>query len=200
VLSGWDLAEFVKFVPGTSAIRELFYVPAWCAALTLLILADQAVGQGPVTFVKQFGLRAVALGLLLAILPPYPDLFTGYRSPEFRWQFLLGSGGLLAWVASLVTAHLPASLASAGHWPRSFVLCPTTAVGVVRIGLALVGAFPALWQFVNVRGQIESVYGQRLGWGWGLGIFLVGWGLVALSGALQLTTGTPTRSRERLTR
>ena len=31
VLSGWDLAEFVKFVPGASATRELFYLPVWCA-------------------------------------------------------------------------------------------------------------------------------------------------------------------------
>ena len=198
VLSGWDLAEFVKFVPGASAIRELFYLPAWCAGLTLLALAQLAPGEQPGRLAKQFGLKIVALGLFLAILPPFPNLLTGYQSAEFRWQFLLGVVGLLALVASSVPVRPSVLRAVAGHWPGSSVVTMTGLVGVVRVVLALVGAIPALWQFANVRGEIELVYSTRLGWGWGLGVFLGGWGLVALSGASWLMTRAPTRSKGRI--
>ena len=196
VLSGWDLAEYVKFVPGASATRELFYLPAWCTALTLLLLAQQAPGEGSGRLAKRLGLRIVSLGLILAILPPYPDLLTGYQSSEFRWRFLLGVGGLLAWVASWVPTRLLAPRTVADHWTGLSVVTLTGLVSAVQTVLALLGAFPALWQFVNVRGEIESVYGARLGWGWGLGVFLAGWGLVALSGVSWLMTRTPSRSKD----
>ena len=39
VLSGWDLTEFVKFLPSTSTIRELFYLPVWSAGVVMAVLA-----------------------------------------------------------------------------------------------------------------------------------------------------------------
>ena len=37
-LSGWDLAEFVRFVPGALVPHELFYLPVWCAGVALVNL------------------------------------------------------------------------------------------------------------------------------------------------------------------
>jgi hypothetical protein len=37
-----------------------------------------------------------------------------------------------------------------------------------------------------VRGAIEAVYGEALGWGWGLGSFVIGWALIGTAGAWLL--------------
>jgi hypothetical protein len=173
VLSCWDLAEFVKFVPGASATRELFYLPAWCVAVALGVMTNQEIGKSANwqigKLASRVGLGVVALGLMMAILPPYPDLLRGYQSAEFRWQFVLGVGGLLVVLASPLS----------GRWPSRLA-------GGLLVALALVGAVPALWQFLKVRGAIEAVYDVRLGWGWGLGLFLAGWGLVGATGGLLL--------------
>jgi hypothetical protein len=180
VLSGWDLAEFVKFLPGTSTIRELFYLPVWSAGVVMAVLAFQPSSG----LLKRLVLIAFALALFLAILPPYPHLLNGYRSAEFQWRFFLGIGGLLS-----VPGLLFASRRLAAPSP---VL--DRAVGGLLLTLALVGAIPALWQFLNARGAIEALYGTQPGWGWGLGAFLVGWVLIGTSGARTLVRPVPLRS------
>jgi hypothetical protein len=182
VLSGWDLAEFVKFVPGTSATRELFYLPVWCAALALGVVAsgEWRVARGEGRGARggwRVGLTAVALGLMVAVLPPYPDLLQGYGSAEFRWRFILGvGGGVVVLLLSL----------SSRRWPGRLT-------GALLVALALAGALPALWQFLKVRGAIQAIYGASLGWGWGLGAFVIGWGLVAASGGWLLLNRDPFR-------
>jgi hypothetical protein len=161
VLSSWDLAEFVKFVPGASVIRELFYLPVWCAGISLTLIANQPGRK--LAWRVLFTLIAVAL--MVALLPPYPHVLTGYRSAEFRWRFLLGVSGTLAVFASWFSTR----------WPGRVV-------GLLLVGLALAGAVPALWQFLEVREAIAGVYGASIGWGWGLGVFLMGWGLVSVTG------------------
>jgi hypothetical protein len=57
--------------------------------------------------------------------------------------------------------------------------------------LALLGALPALWQFLEVRNPIEAIYGAKLGWGWGVPVFLAGWVTVgAVGGTLLLKQNT----------
>lgn len=163
VLSCWDLAEFVKFVPGAAVPRDLFYLPLWCAAIALGVIANQHAGS------KRWAGSLLALGLVLYILPPYPHTLNGYRSAEFRWQFVLGIGGALMVLLSL----------SSGRWPARVV-------GGALVALALAGTIPALWQFLQVRGEIKAVYGAGLGWGWGLGALLAGWGLVGATGGWLL--------------
>jgi hypothetical protein len=173
VLSSWDLAEFIKFVPGAVAVRELFYFPVWCNGLVLGVLAGQGNQASGVRWQVRLVLVIVALALMVAIWPPYPHLLNGYQSSEFRWQFFLGISGVVAVLMGL----------SSGRWP-------TRVVGGLLLVLALVGAIPALWQFLKVRGAIAAVYDASLGWGWGLGIFLAGWGLVgAIGGRLLVRKG-----------
>lgn len=172
VLSGWDLAEYVKFLPGTSTVRELFYLPVWCAGLVLAVLAVQPT----IGLVTRAALIAVALGLMLAILPPYPHLLNGYQSAEFRWRFILGTCGVL-----LVLGFLPAS-----RWLQSDASFTNGLAGRLLLLLALVGVFPALWQYLDIRGVIETVYGARLGWSWGVLVFVGGWVLVGGAGGRAL--------------
>jgi hypothetical protein len=194
VLRGWDLAEFVKFVPGAVATRELFYLPVWCAGMALAVMIYRPGDK----FAARVGPAAIALGLMMALLPPYPDLLRGYQSPEFRWQFLLGTSGALVVLLSFFLASLPAlwpqktspeTISLDHNNPRQLSeRWPAAITGGALVVLALVGAIPALWQFLEVRGAIEAVYGTSLGWGWGLGVFLAGWGLVGAAGGRVLTT------------
>jgi hypothetical protein len=172
VLSGWDLTEYVKFLPGTSATRESFYLPVWCAGATFALMAFRPSAE----LVKRIGLIAVALSLMIAIAPPYPHLVNGYRSPEFRWQFALSVSGVFAVVTSRFSERLP------GH-----------TVGGMLVVLALVGALPALWQFLKVRAPIEAVYGADLGWGWGIAFFLAGWITVGTLGGWHLLRQSKSR-------
>lgn len=169
VLSGWDLAEFVKFLPGVAATRELFYLPVWCLGLALALTAHRP-GATPL---RRIGLTAPALALMVALLPPYPFVLNGFQSVEFRGQFLLGTSGLL-----LVLAAWPV----ARRWP-------VRVVGGLLLAVALVGALPALWQFLRVRGAIQAVYAAGLGWGWGLVAFLAGWFALSLFGGWLLLPG-----------
>ena len=169
VLSGWDLAEFVRFVPGTSTTPVMFYLPAWCAGIALVLITGQSTGQSSsrsiVKSTARLGSMVIALGLMLAILPPYPHLMNGYQSAEFRGRFFLGVIGTLVILPSCFGQRWPVRL-----------------VGGALVTLAMVGVIPALWQFLKVRGAIEAVYGASLGWGWGPGLLLAGWGLVCATG------------------
>jgi hypothetical protein len=172
-LSGWDLAEFIRFVPGAMIPHELFFLPACCAGITLaLIAANFPIRSTRLTtksLLSHFPIFLVALALMLAILPPYPDLFQGYRLAMWRWRYVMGAGGALLVLLS----------AFSGRWPARLV-------GGLLLALALAGSLPALWQFLQVRNELEAVYGSGLGWGWGLGVFLLGWGLVGISGGRSL--------------
>jgi hypothetical protein len=195
VLSGWDLAEFVKFLPGVSATRELFYLPVWSASIVLTILAthppNAQKNQPPIPSAIQAGLMLTALGLMVALLPPYPDLLTGYQSAEFRWRFLLGVSGillvLLIWL--LTSPLLPAVVRQRPGRQQATIPSQrfhrrgaTRLVGGLLVVLVLAGAIPSLWQFLALRSTIATVYQDHLGWGWGLGLFLVGWVLVGGTG------------------
>lgn len=172
VLSGWDLAEFLKFLPGPTTTRELFYLPVWCVGIVLVVIANQPTTLPTV----RLGLLLLALALMLAILPPYPHVFGGYQSAEFRWRFVLGvTGGLV-----VISLPFVARLGKSSGFPLA------QASGLLLLLLALVGAAPAVWQFLRARAAIEAVYGAPLGWGWGLGLFLLGWVLVGVIGVRQL--------------
>jgi hypothetical protein len=43
-----------------------------------------------------------------------------------------------------------------------------------------------VWQYLAATGAIEAVYGSALGWGWGLVVFLIGWGLLSVTGGRML--------------
>ena len=126
------------------------------------------------------GLLALALALMAALLPPYPQVLNGYQLAEFRWQFFLGTGGALVVLATPLSKRLPVQV-----------------VGGLLVALALAGAIPALWQFLQVRGAIETSYDASLGWGWGLGALLAVGGLGGAAG-WRLSDKRPDHTPERL--
>ncbi len=172
VLSGWDLAEFLKFLPGPTVTRELFYFPVWCVGIVLAVIVIQPTTQP----VVRVGLLLIGLALMLTILPPYPHVFNGYQSAEFRWRFVLGATGVLLVIGLPLAARL---------WESNGFPLDQVSGGLLLL-LALIGALPAVWQFLKVRAAIEAVYGARLGWGWGLGLVLLGWVLVGATGGRQV--------------
>ncbi len=172
ILSGWDLAETLKFVPGANVPRDLFYLPAGCGAIALALLINlpkRRTKQLTSQLVLHLIVVCVALGLMASILPPYPDTLTGFRSAEYRWRFIMGGGGSLLALLALTS----------DRWPPRWV-------GAALLGLALLGALPAAWQFAQVRNELTAVYGSPIGWGWGLIVFLLGWGLVGATGGRVL--------------
>jgi len=174
-LSGWDLTEFVKFLPDVAVVRECFYLPVWCVVIALGVMSGQRAEEmtrrrDRVWVIVQKTIAwLVALGLAVTILPPYPHLLNGYRLAEFRWRFVLGLGGCLWVLVSAVNRR----------WP-------SRVVGGALVGLALLGTVPALWQFWQVRDPTAAIYGTPLAWGWGIGALLLGWGLVGFVGVRSM--------------
>ncbi len=176
VLSGWDLNEYVKFLPGvragtTSVIRELFYLPVWSTGLGLALLAHRPL-EGQVGWGRRLALMALGLTLVTLVLPPYPFIKTAYQSGELQGQFYLGLLGGLLVLLSPLSQRLPDRL-----------------LGGLLFLLAGMGGGLALWQFVVVRPKIQALYGSTLGVGWGLIVLALGLGALMTAGVWTLVGG-----------
>jgi hypothetical protein len=175
VLSGLDMAEFVKFLPGVQAgtefmIRELFYLPPLAVALCLALMGSNQHARYPLWARATMVIIAIALAIIT--LPPYPFILQALGSDEFRRQFLMGIGCLTVIGGMLLYRRLPKAI-----------------VAGLLIVVALVGAIPTLWQFFSIRGALDSVYGQPIHIGWGLWLTAAGFLVVAGAGGWMLGTG-----------
>jgi hypothetical protein len=174
VLIGQDLGEFVKFLPevrngSIPMLRQIFYLPPFCACCILALLAASP------TLRYHWIVRALLLltipPLSLAVLPPVFSIPV-LRSDEFRLQVF---GVILCWAlipATLLLRRVPAFL-------QMFL------IGM----LALLGALPALWQFLVILPAIRTVYHAPIHIGWGPIATALGFLTVAFLGfvlALQL--------------
>jgi hypothetical protein len=175
VLSGLDMAEFVKFLPGVRAgtefmIRELFYLPPLAAALCLTLIGSNRLWRYPLW--ARAILVVIAVVLAIIVLPPYPFIFQALSSDEFRRQFLMGAGCLAVIAVSLLYRRLP-----------------RTAVAGLLTTVSLAGAIPPLWQFLSIRSALDRVYGQPIHIGWGLWLTVTGFLVVAGAGGWILDIG-----------
>ena len=175
VLSGLDMAEFVKFLPGVRSgtelmIRELFYLPPLAAALCLALIGSNRHWRYALWARAIMVMAAVALAII--VLPPYPFIFQALSSDEFRRQLLMAAGCLVAIAGTLLYRRLPKAI-----------------VAGLLIAISLVGAIPPVWQFFSIRGALDSVYGQPIHVGWGLWLMAVGFLVVAGTGAWGLMVG-----------
>ncbi len=172
VLSGLDMAEFVKFLPGVRAgtepmIRELFYLPPLAAALCLALLGSNRAWRYPLW--ARTIMVVVAIALAVVVLPPYPFVLQALGSDEFRRQFLMATGCLAVIGGMLLYRRLS-----------------KTIVAGLLIAISLLGAIPPVWQFLSIRSALDSVYGQPIHIGWGLWLMAVGFLAVAGAGARML--------------
>jgi hypothetical protein len=158
-LSGVDMAEFVKFLPGVldgslTLVRQVFYLPPFAVTvgLALLIHSDRL----------RYHRLLRALGLLLAIplslqlLPPAWSP-ASLMTAEFRaqtvalvicWLLLAGS-----WLLRRLPAWLPSSVSAA---------------------LCLVALLLTIWQLLIAKPAIDQVYGRVATGGWGLWLCIAG--------------------------
>jgi len=171
-LSGVDLGEFVKFLPGVldgslPMVRQLFYLPP------LAVVASVALLIGSRRLSYPWPLRVLALLLAvpvsLQLLPPAwspSSLITA----EFRLQVIaLG----ICWLL----------LAGFGLWGR----LPGWITASLSVLLSLAAVTLSSWQFLEVKPAIDQAYGSQRALapvGWGFFLCLVGLLLVAAGSVL----------------
>jgi hypothetical protein len=172
VIPGFDLAEFVKFLPevraGTVAVtRELFYLPAPMAGLCLAMVAGWQRGRLPAWAMAL--LTILAMWLALVVAPPLDFILRFVQDAAMRaeWgrQALLAVGAWPLVVAALLWTR---------RLPRFVVpLCISLSAGA--------GATISLWQFFAVRPAIDRVYNKPVTLGWGVWLMPLGFGLVVIA-------------------
>lgn len=157
VITGLDLAEYVKFLPEVMAgqialLREAFYTPLAAGSLIASLLASRRA----LPRMLRGLLLVAAASLALAMLPPAWSPAT-LRLPEFRIQVVAILACLAAVPLTVLTRYLPERLA----W---------TGVGVLSVPAAI---WPA-WSFLQARPAIQAVYNTELTLGWGFWVSLAG--------------------------
>jgi len=162
VLTGQDLAEFVKFLPEVRTgelrvVRELFYLPLVAGALGLVGLA--ANHRLRYSWPARGLLALLAVPVTLSMLPPAwtPQLML---TPEFRRQAAAIAVCLLLVVLHPLLRRLPPALLEA-----------------LSALLALAAAVVPVWQFLRLRSAIDAVYSRPVTLGWGLWLMPLGFGL-----------------------
>ncbi len=162
--SGHELAFSTNFTPGAGVFaNEWFFVPVWCAALLLALAvrfasplpAGAGLGVGSVSRAS-FILRRVVFGgiaLVIASLgfPPYPQVLSAFRAPDYQVQFFV-----TLWVMAGVIALL---ILPARRMPR-------IAPALLLLMSGLLSLVPVAG-FLAVKPAIETLYGGPVGLGLG---------------------------------
>ncbi len=177
VISGVDMGEFVKFLPGIpdgtlKVTRELFYLPPVAVVVGVAFLVGSRWLRYPWPLRVLFLLLAVPVSLQL--LPPAWSP-AGLRTAEFRLQAVaLGICWLLL-AGFWLLGNLP-------PWPG----------GVLSAALSLAAGGITTWQFMIVKPAIDGVYGTPSPVGWGYFLCMTGLAVTATAGAILVLR---TRSR-----
>lgn len=176
VVTGVDLAEYVKFLPAFRAgqlrlLRESFYMPLAAGSLIAGLIASRRVL--PLWLRWLSGLLAIPLAL--AMLPPAwsPGLLT---LPEFRLQTVVMAICLAALLLLPVTRFLP------------------DPVALFLIGLlALAAAIWPLSSFLPILPSVATLYTRPVRPGWGFWLATLGFLLTALFAVVGIFPRRPKR-------
>ena len=184
VIPGFDLAEFVKFLPEVRArtvpvTRELFYLPAPAAGLCLALTIGRWRPRLPTWATALLAILAAWLALIVA---PPPDLILRFARDaalraEWGRQAALAAGAFLAVVAALLWA---------GRRPRWAL--PLLVTLIAGAGIAV-----PLWQFFAVRPAVDRVYNKPVTLGWGLWLMPLGFLLIIAAAWWQAFLSSKTR-------
>jgi hypothetical protein len=173
-VTGLELAEFAKFFPqvqgDTVAInRVLFYLPLVAASVLLALF----VSRSTIRFVRWTVILAASA--LLAALLPYPVIEGVRHALATRSAFVVDP----QYVSHLALIVVGLALTLLAPLARRL---PQRVQSILVVILALIGAVPAVWQFVILRPLAAALYDQPLGLGWGLIVYVLGSALIVLSG------------------
>lgn len=170
-LGGADLAEFVKFLPGTldgslRLVRQSFYMPPSAAILSIALL----IGSHRLQYVGPLRAVTLLLAILLSlqVLPPAwsPSILL---APEFRVQTVALVASWLLLASYRLLSRLPLWLA-----------------GSLSSVVALVALLFPLWQFLLAKPPIDEVYAASQNAGWGLIACLTGLFVIAAAGGFLI--------------
>jgi len=172
-LSGVDLAEFVKFLPGAldgslTLVRQVFYLPPF-AVIASLALLKHSDGLRYHRLVGALGLL-LAIPLSLQLLPPAWSP-SSLMTAEFRAQTV---ALVICWV--LLT----------GSW--LFRSLPTWLPSAVSAALCLTALLLTTWQLLIAKPAIDEVYGRIAASGWGLWLCLAGLAIGTAAGVYLALT------------
>jgi len=179
-LSGVDLGEFVKFLPGVldgslKVARQSFYLPALAVVGSIALLIGARRLRYP------WLLRLLVLGLAVPVsvqlLPPAWSPTT-LMSAEFRVQTIaLG----ICW------------LLLGGFWLLGRL--PPWLSGSVSAVLSVAAMGFSAWQFWAVKPEIDAVYGSPPPVGWGFYLCMTGLAVLT-AGSVILVLRTRSQGRE----
>jgi hypothetical protein len=171
VITGIDMGEFVKFLPGAldaslPIIRQIFYLPPLAVVLGVALLINLPSLRYP--WLMRLLALVLAVPVSLQLLPPAwsPASLT---AAEFRLQTIALGLCWLSLVGSWLLAYLPPGLS-----------------GILATLLASIAAVLPAWQVVVTKPVIDSVYGRPPALGWGFYLCLTGLAIMAGTG-LALT-------------
>ena len=166
-LSGGDMAEFVKFLPGVLAgtqdlVRQLFYLPplAIVVSVALLVASERLAYSWPL----RLAALLLSVPVSLQLLPPAWSL-ASLATPEFRLQAI---ALILCW------------LMLAGSWLLGRLAVWVS--GTLTVAVSLAGVALPIWQMVLAKPAINAVYGRPPALGWGFFLCPAGLAIVALVG------------------
>jgi hypothetical protein len=168
-ITGVDMAEFVKFLPGVLdgsllVVRHLFYLPPLVTVVSVALLIGSRELRYP--WPLQAFFLALAMLISLQLLPPAWSP-ASLRTPEFRLQAIAMGGCWLLLAGFWLLARLPSWLS-----------------GSLMAVMALVALVLSGWQFLIAKPGIDGVYGVSPSTGWGLYLCLTGLAVLATAGAL----------------
>jgi hypothetical protein len=172
-LSGQDLGEFVKFLPGFRSAkgpfaRQLFYLPPFVCLVSLVLLSTSPTLVYPRWL--RVGMLGVALALLPGLLPPVWGHPRELLTSEFRLQAIALGVGLAVVLAHAVFRQVPPGL-----------------LGTTLVGLALVALIPAQCAFWVIRPRIWAAYNTpTIRLGWGLWLHITSWAGILITSAVLL--------------
>jgi hypothetical protein len=158
-LSGVDMGEFVKFLPGVldgslSIVRHLFYLPPLAIVVGVSLLA----GSRRLRFAwpLRILMLVLAVPVSLQLLPPAWSP-ASLMTTEFRLQTIaLGVCWLLL----------------AGFWLLG--QAPLWLAGLIAAMLSLAAGTLSAWQFLTVKPAIDAVYHMPPAAGWGFFLCMAG--------------------------
>lgn len=171
VITGLDLAEYVKFVPQVRSgeiglWRELFYLPLVAVSLVLSLWAyrQELALPGPV----RVGMVVLAGIAALNLLPP---AWTPGRlsTPEFQVQ----------------TGAMILCLALAAVGPFLALLLPRAVAVTAGAILPLAAGVAAAVNFLRLTPALNDLYNTSISLGWGMPVMLAGAGVMAIGVLLR---------------
>jgi len=156
VQNGFDLSEFIKFLPQVKdnsepLIRWLFFLPLTTMALSMGLAIYGLLPQ--TSSWLRMALGGLALLLLIILIPPYPYTSERLLGGEFRARTIMT---VVSWVAFPLTVIWPS------RWPS------TRGISLLLALLTVAGVVGPIVQYLSLRDVLSIAYGEPVTIGWGV--------------------------------